>query len=212
MKYRHFAQLVAVFGLGLIGLHMFLTKHVLSFHGPAVGGEFRSSEHCQEQAEALFLALHVANDLYENWSFGLAAASNSITTDDCIGTSPAQIDQALIALIQEQSARFHTEEPDWLWSRETGRDHSVGAVPRWPLGLLNSLLSNRDDLSSRNGVIWYLRCDYSLGLEPFRSFMLSDLHIGRLDAAAAARMEECGEADAFHSLLEERLNAVPNHE
>jgi len=205
MKYRHFAYVVAVLGFTLIGLHMFLSKHVLSFHGPVVGGEFRKSEHCQEQAEALFLSLHVAGYLHKGWSFGLAEAGNSITTDDCIETSTTQIDHALIAMIQKQSSEFHTEEPNWLLSREIGRAQYLGVVPRWPLGLLYSVLSNQDDLSSHKGVIWYLRCDYSLGLEPFRSFMLSNLHIERLDAAAAARMEECGAADTFHSILGRRL-------
>lgn len=118
-------------------------------------------------------------------------------TGPCPGTDQTPIDPALRAAIQEKTALFLSGAPNWLWSRETGDNPLAGAVPRWPLGLLRSVLANRKALSSRKGLVWFLRCDYSLGLEPFRSFILSDLHLDQLGTVTAARIEECGMTESF---------------
>ena len=94
LSLSYFIVFLSCLGLLLVAANVFTRNHILRFHRPAVGDEFRMSSECVKNSEALLIALSAAPHLFEWYDFGLVEAVDSISKDDCFPRSP----QALRAL------------------------------------------------------------------------------------------------------------------
>lgn len=70
------------------------------------------------------------------------------------------------------------------------------------------LSKNYKTLNSGNGILHYMRCDYSLHLEPYQTFWASDLHRGVAADAVFERVAECGKTLFFEELISDKLSEI----
>lgn len=171
MRYRAIAMLASCFGLLLQAASSFTRNNTLLFHRPAVGGEFRFSLKYQKKAEALLIALSAAPHLFEGYDFGLGEAVGSMSEADCTDQSDMNLDSALRDRIEARYAwaqlQFIDSAPPWPLSRHAKTPGSNAVFPSNVFGRLYLLFRNYPALSSGNGILHYMRCDYSLHLEPY---------------------------------------------
>jgi len=212
MRYRTVAFVISFFGLLLLAVGSFTQKHALSFHRPAVGGEFRFSSNCTENAEALLVALSAAPSVFEGYDFGLGEAVRTISVDDCATWLRNNPSAPLIDTIQKRhewaQSQFIDDAPPWLLAKFTEPPMSNAVFPSDVFGRLYLLLEHYRELNSGNGILHYVRCDYSLHLEPYRSFWASDLHSNNASEELLERITECEDLQIFDALISERLSEI----
>ena len=201
---------VVCVGWALIGTHSVLKNNIMSFHSPAIGGRFGPNFDCERAAEALFIALDAASFLYQETDFGIIKAATSISEDDCVGFTVPTIEPDLLAAVQQKyehaTQQLKPGKPSQILFNIFSYRRELSAYPRWPLGQLQSLVMNFKNLSTGQGFIHYLRCDYSLHLEPYHTFILSNLHNQSTGRGVLDRLSECGEQETFDALIEDRLS------
>jgi len=208
--FRTFLLVVVYVGWALIGTHSVLKNNIMSFHGPTIGGRFGPKLDCVRAAEALFIALDAAPFLYHDTDFGIIKAATTISKDDCLRIPTRTIDPDLLAAVQQKyehaTQQMKPGKPSQVLYMVFSYRRVFSAYPSWPLGKLQSLLMNFNDLSTGQGFIHYLRCDYSLHLEPYHTFILSNLHNQSAGRDVLERLSECGEQETFDALIEDRLS------
>ena len=70
------------------------------------------------------------------------------------------------------------------------------------------LSKNYKTLNSGNGILHYMRCDYSLHLESYQTFWASDLHRGVAADAVFERVAECGKTLFFEELISDKPSEI----
>ena len=199
--------------LGLaLGAGHAINRHVLVFSSPTVGGDFGAPADCATQAEALLIALGGAPHIHATHNFVLATAVRTLSPDDCAVWTGAEIPAEVFDRFQQayQTAEAHYKQDPALGFpfMEDSVSRNAARFPAGYLGNLYLLIANYDALSSGKGIIHYLRCDYSLNLEPYKSFWASDLHAQTAHQSLLDRVKECRARDAFDTLIAARLASL----
>ncbi|MGH1356027.1 MAG: hypothetical protein ACRBBS_13215 [Thalassovita sp.] len=206
----YFIVLLSYLGLLLVAANAFTRHHTLGFHRPAVGGEIRMSSDCPREAESLVIALSAAPHLFERHDFGLVEAVDSISEDGCAGLPPRNLSTPIIDAIQNRyvwaQKEFIETAPPWYLARYTGNPQSSALFPSPVFGHLYMLSKNYKTLNSGKGILHYMRCDYSLHLEPYQTFWASDLHHGNATDDLFERISECGETVFFEEFISGKLS------
>ena len=219
MRYKVFSLSLSYFiiflsclGLLLVAANAFTRNHTLGFHSPSVGGKFRMSPKCVKKSEALLIALSAAPHLFEGYDFGLVEAVDSISEDDCSPLSPQTLSVSTIDAVRNRyewaKREFIAIAPPWYLARYTGHSQSNAVFPLPVFGRLYLLSKNYKELNSGNGILHYMRCDFSLHLEPYQTFWASDLHHGNAPDDLLERISECGDALFFEELISGKLSKI----
>ncbi len=212
MRYSVIAILVSWFGLLLLVVSDVTRNNTLRFHRPAVGGEFRVSSKCTKKAEALLIALSAAPYIFEGYDFGLGEAAETAAQDDCNNWPPTTINASLLEAVHERyewaQRQYIEAAPPWPLSRFTGYSQSNAVFPSNVFGRLYLLSKNYRSLNSGNGILHYMRCDFSLHLELYQTFWASDLHSETATDVLIERISECGRELYFETLISNSLSEI----
>lgn len=170
------------------------------------------SSECVRKSEALLIALSAAPHLFEGYDFGLIEAVDSISEDDCFPRSPQTLSVSTVDAVRNRyewaKREFIETAPPWYLGRYTGPPQSNAVFPSAVFGHLYMLSKNYKTLNSGSGILHYIRCDYSLHLEPYQTFWASDLYYGNARGDLFERISECGKEHFFEELISGKLSEI----
>ena len=209
---RMITQPIVIIGCFLLVARPLIDPHLLIHSWPYIGGTYHPQSKCSELAISLAIALGASEHIYKGWEFGLEQATSSISSGNCIEVKDGQTNPLAKLDVRSQyesaSQNFNINEPSGWVFRKSLPSSPPSLYHRWPIGVLSSLIKNYKTISSGKGIIHYLRCDYSLYLEPHHTFILADLYLKETRAEVVERLNECNELENFNSLVQNRLNDI----
>lgn len=213
MKYKWVTLPIYFLALMYIAGAYFIKPHLLAFEGPGSVKHFSNYPNCERNIEALVIAAEGSPFVYENADFGLGKAIQSLRSDTCNGIPPRYLADDYVTSLQNwgtQKAQRHMEsQPSALLYDQSHWRLPKGYYPRWPLGDAWLLISNYSDLYSGHGIKHYFRCDYSLNLQPYHSFILSKMHNESVAQSTIERIHECGFSAEFQMKIDSLIATSP---
>lgn len=202
-----------IYGIAVIyfAAVLVIKPHLGVFYGPSIGKGFPVFSSCDTNIQALAIASGAIPFLHEGGDFGLIQAAQTLQENPCKGFQLRQFENGDWTSIQNlgelMAGGVLKPPPPAVLFRQTHNSLPNGYYPRWPLGYIWLLITNYPKLYSGKGIKHYLRCDYSLNLQPYHSFILSDLHLGNIADATRERINECALLDAYHKEINDFISA-----
>lgn len=210
MNHKWVTVPIYVFAAIYFAAVLFIKPHLGAFYGPRIGSGFSKHSSCETNIEALVIASTAMPFLYEGADFGLVASIKSLQTDGCQGGQVRYFAHDYVTSIQNLGEMMGegliNSRPPALLYRRTHSRVPKGYFPRWPFGDIWLLIKSYPNLYSGKGIKHYLRCDYSLNLEPYHSFILSDMHLGDIADTTRDRLNECALYDEFTEQIHTRIS------
>ncbi len=187
-----------------------IDRNTLFFSSPYIGGEFRFHPGCEQDAEALYIALGAAPYIFEGYDFGLGEAVETMFADEyCVPRRREKLSRSSIDAVQKKYAWAQTQfidtVPPWVIRSFIEPLQSDWELLSLMFGDFYLLFKNYGALNSGSGILYYIRCDYTLHLEPYQTFLASNLHQSAVHDDIMERIIECGSSSFFEELISDRL-------